>query len=182
MNKKLQIFVSSTYTDLIEERQMVVQTILKFGGIPAGMELFTANSDEQFEIIKKWIDQSDIYLLILGGRYGSICEKTQLSYTEMEYDYAVRKKKPVISIILDDDYLQSKDENTQKSYEISLNSYTNFKEKVTKKMVSFVKSKEELSTMLLSSINEIQNDENINLTGWVRADFVKIQENTKLEK
>lgn len=47
-------------------------------------------------------------------------------------------------------------------------------------MVSFVKSKEELSTILLSSINEIQNDENINLTGWVRADFVKIQEKYKI--
>ena len=40
MNKKLQVFVSSTYTDLIEERQAAVQAILDAGHIPAGMELF----------------------------------------------------------------------------------------------------------------------------------------------
>lgn len=72
MNKKLQVFVSSTYTDFIEERQAAVQAILDFGHIPAGMELFKAGNKSQLETIYKWIDDSDVYMLILGGRYGSI--------------------------------------------------------------------------------------------------------------
>lgn len=69
MNKKLQVFVSSTYTDLIEERQAAVEAILDAGHIPAGMELFKAGNESQLKTIYKWIDQSDVYMLILGGRY-----------------------------------------------------------------------------------------------------------------
>jgi len=39
MKKKFQIFISSTYSDLIEERQAAVSAVLKAGHIPAGMEL-----------------------------------------------------------------------------------------------------------------------------------------------
>ena len=40
--KKLQVFVSSTYTDLQDERQAAVEGILGSNNIPAGMELFKA--------------------------------------------------------------------------------------------------------------------------------------------
>ncbi len=53
MKRKLQVFVSSTFTDLIEERQAAVSAILKAGHIPAGMELFTAADRSQMDIIKK---------------------------------------------------------------------------------------------------------------------------------
>ncbi len=76
MDKKLQVFVSSTYTDLIEERQAAVEAILDAGHIPAGMELFKAGKS-QMETIYKWIDESDVYILILGGRYGTV-EKNQV--------------------------------------------------------------------------------------------------------
>lgn len=56
MNKKLQVFVSSTYTDLIEERQAAVEAILDAGHIPAGMELFKAGNESQLKTIYKWID------------------------------------------------------------------------------------------------------------------------------
>lgn len=106
-NKKLQVFVSSTYTDLIEERQTAVQAILDAGHIPAGMELFKAGKS-QMKTIQKWIDESDVYMLILGGRYGSIEESSGLSYTELEYRYALSKNMPVFAIILEDSYLISK--------------------------------------------------------------------------
>ena len=92
MNKKLQVFVSSTYTDLIEERQAAVEAILDAGHIPAGMELFKAGNKSQLETIYKWIDDSDVYILILGGRYGSIEEISGKSYIQLEYEYAVKKK------------------------------------------------------------------------------------------
>ena len=71
MKKKLQVFISSTWTDMILERQAVVEAILEAGHIPAGMELFSADNKKQFEVIKKWIRDSDVFILILGGRYGS---------------------------------------------------------------------------------------------------------------
>lgn len=72
MEKKYQVFISSTYTDLIEERQKAVEAILNAGHIPAGMELFHAGDETQKDLISEWIEDSDIYVLILGGRYGSL--------------------------------------------------------------------------------------------------------------
>lgn len=65
--KKLQVFVSSTYEDLKEERQAAVEAILSAGHIPAGMELFAAGDQSQMAVIRRWIDESDVFLLILGA-------------------------------------------------------------------------------------------------------------------
>ena len=89
MNKKLQVFISSTYTDLRDERQAAVEAVLLAKHMPAGMELFTAGDESQLQVIKRWIKESDIYLLILGGRYGSVEPISGLSYSEIEYDFAV---------------------------------------------------------------------------------------------
>ena len=95
MERRYQVFVSSTYEDLREERQSVIQVLLELDCIPAGMELFPAATEEQWEFIKGVIDECDYYIVIVGGRYGST-DKAGLSYTEKEYDYAVDRGKPVI--------------------------------------------------------------------------------------
>lgn len=77
--KKMQIFVSSTYEDLKDERQEMVEAILEAGHIPAGMELFSG-AGTVIRTIQKWIDESDIYFLLLGGRYGSIYNKEGISF------------------------------------------------------------------------------------------------------
>lgn len=98
MDKRYQVFVSSTFTDLEEERKHVIQTLMEMDCIPAGMELFPAIDEEQWEFIKKIIDDCDYYLLIIGGRYGSVAEDG-LSYTEKEFDYAVSKGLRVIVLV-----------------------------------------------------------------------------------
>jgi hypothetical protein len=98
MDKRYQVFISSTYSDLIDERQQVIQTLLKMNCIPTGMELFPAADEEQFTFIKKVIDDCDYYLLIIGGRYGSMTADG-ISFTEKEYDYAVERGIPIIALI-----------------------------------------------------------------------------------
>src|SRR5260370_42160822 len=72
MNRKFQVFVSSTYNDMQAERQAAVQAILTAGHIPAGMELFAAGDKSQLDTIRRVIDQADVFMLFLGGRYSSI--------------------------------------------------------------------------------------------------------------
>ena len=88
MDKRFQVFVSSTYADLKEARQKVIQTLMEMDCIPAGMELFPAADEEQWKFIKRVIDDCDYYILIIGGRYGSLTAEG-ISYTEKEYDYAI---------------------------------------------------------------------------------------------
>jgi hypothetical protein len=97
---RYQVFVSSTYTDLIEERRAVMSALLQFDALPAGMELFPAASDEAWTLIQQVIDQSDYYLLMIGGRYGSI-DLDGVGFTEKEYDYAVGQDKPVMAFLHD---------------------------------------------------------------------------------
>ena len=87
--KRYQVFVSSTYKDLVEERSAVTSCLLDNDCIPIGMEQFPAMPISQWDYIKKMIDSSDYYLLILAGKYGSIDPQSGLSYTEKEFQYAV---------------------------------------------------------------------------------------------
>lgn len=171
-DKKFQIFVSSTYTDLKEERQAAVEAILSAGHIPAGMELFSAGDESQMTVIKRWIDESDIYLLILGGRYGSIEPKSGKSYTHLEFEYALEQKKPLFSIVITEKALDDKviemgrsaleDENPKLLKE--------FKALTTTNMVEFWNDKKDIQLAIFKTLSDfIYRKE---LIGWVKADNV----------
>jgi hypothetical protein len=98
MEKRYQIFVSSTFSDLLDERRAVSQALLNLNHFPAGMELFPASNEDQWTLIRGVIDDSDYYVLVIGGRYGSTTEEG-LSYTEKEFDYAVTCGIPVLAFL-----------------------------------------------------------------------------------
>ncbi len=168
MNKKLQVFVSSTNTDLIEERQTAVEAILDAGHIPAGMELFKAGKS-QMETIKKWIDESDVYMLILGGRYGSIEEKSGKSYTQLEYEYALSKNIPVFAVVLSDSFLTQKITShglKNVTEQIAPDKYQAFKSLVMSKIIREVDDCKDIKIVIHSTLNEFLNE--YDLIGWVR--------------
>jgi hypothetical protein len=98
MDKRYQVFVSSTFRDLVEERREVMQALLEMDCIPAGMELFPAANDQAWGLIKRVIEESDYYCLIIGGRYGST-DQRGLSYTEREYEYALKARLPILPFL-----------------------------------------------------------------------------------
>lgn len=167
--KKLQIFVSSTFLDLEDERGAAVEAILKSKHIPAGMELFKAGNSSQLETIKKWIDESDLYMLILGGRYGSIEPTSGKSYTQLEYEYALEKGIPVFAVILSDKALHQK--AALKAYEVFENDnkdkYQEFKEFVQTKIIKYVDDCKDIQIAIKDSISELEED--YDLIGWIRS-------------
>ena len=167
--KKYQVFISSTFTDLIQERQACVQAILKKGHIPAGMELFTAGDKSQWEVIKRWIDESDIYLLILGGRYGTIDKETGISYTEMEYNYAVEINKPIFSLILSDEILNLKSVEIIRDYDLKNSNYISFKEKISSKMCSFPNNIDQIKIEINHSLDALIQEYKEVLKGWIKG-------------
>jgi hypothetical protein len=94
-DKKFQVFVSSTYTDLQDARQELMLALLSMGMIPTGMEMYPSDQNGQWKMIQKVIDECDYYVVLMGGRYGTL-SPIGLSYTHREYVYAATKKKPVI--------------------------------------------------------------------------------------
>ncbi len=172
MEKKLQIFVSSTYTDLIEERQAAVEAILQSGNIPAGMELFKSSSESQLETIKRWIDESDIYLLILGGRYGSLEPKSQLSYTHLEYNYALKKNIPLFSIVISDNTLKEKVKSfgTEIIELQNIDKYNDLKKQVLGHTSQFYNDTKDIKIHILNSIHDFEK--RYKFTGWVSGKYL----------
>mmetsp|Transcript_14328 Transcript_14328/g.18446 ORF Transcript_14328/g.18446 Transcript_14328/m.18446 type:complete len:312 (-) Transcript_14328:133-1068(-) len=163
------VFISSTYTDLLAERQAAVSAILKSGNIPAGMELFSAGDKSQLVTIKRWIDQSDVYMLILGGRYGSIEPESGVSYTELEYDYAVSQGKPFFAVVISEDYLDAKVRLAGKDVLERENPklLEQFRKKVLASVSSFFSDEKDIKLSIHESLGDIQLDDE--LAGWVQA-------------
>lgn len=183
MKKKLQVFVSSTYEDLLEERQSAVQAVLNSGHIPAGMELFTAGDESQKETIKKWIDESDVYLLILGGRYGTVDKNTGKSYTHWEYDYAGTVGKPRFAVVIKDDALEEKVKikGTKMMEKDNPALYKKFRSEVLKKMCKFYSDTKDIQLAIFQKLAEYSNSKE--LIGWVQGkEIATIEELTKLNE
>lgn len=168
VRKRLQVFLSSTFSDLKNERQAAVEAILSAGHIPAGMELFTAGDESQMEVIKQWIDESDIFLLILGGRYGSIESKTGKSYTQLEYEYAIELAKPLFSCVAN----QSALENRVKLYGTTVmetevpQKLKEFRAYVLERMVRFWDDSKDIKIAIGETLSQFARRED--LIGWVR--------------
>lgn len=175
MEKRYQVFVSSTYEDLQEERREVMQALLELDCIPAGMELFPASNDDQWSLIKKVIDDCDYYIVIIGGRYGST-NADGISYTEMEYRYAVETNKPIIA------FLHKKPEEIKSKFsEQAPNGKTkleDFRQLAQQKMVKYWTTASELGGVVSRSMIKLIN--NSPAVGWVKATNL-LNETTLLE-
>ena len=163
MNVKYQIFVSSTYEDLRDERSEIIKACLNMGHIPVGMEMFNAADEEQWQVITRTIDQCDYYVVIVAHRYGSMADG--ISYTEKEYDYATEKGVPVLGFVIGD---QAKWPSKFMDHDQpALDALQRFKSKIKQKMVRFWNEAADLQAHFAMSLSTI-----INLNpqrGWVRA-------------
>ena len=166
MKKRYQVFISSTFADLKEERKQVMQAVLERKCFPAGMELYPAIDKEQFEYVKRVIDESDYYLLIIGTSYGSM-DTDGVSWTEKEYNYAVSIGIPVIAFLQNEIYLipHGKDDAER------LKKLKAFKRKVQKnRLVVCWDNALDLKAKVISSLVDIIDDQP--QVGWVRANAV----------
>jgi hypothetical protein len=162
---RYQVFVSSTFTDLKDEREKVLQAILEQRAFPAGMELFPSADEEQFEFIKREIDSSDYYILIVAGRYGSVAEDG-VSFTEKEYDYAISKGKPVLSFLYRD--IQQLIGEKLESSDTGKDKLKAFRAKVqARRLISFYQNADDLKSKVLSSLVSQFNLKP--MRGWVRS-------------
>lgn len=156
MVKKYQIFISSTYEDLKEERKKVQDTILSMQQFPIGMEMFSAADEDQWEIIKETIDSSDYYVLIIGHRYGSVIEEGEyagISYTQKEFRYALEQKIPILAFLMDDSVPVTPDKIEQDiSKKKKLEQF--IKEIKKERIVQWWTSKDDLASKVMIALNK----------------------------
>lgn len=178
MDKRYQVFISSTFSDLEAERKLVMEAILECNCFPAGMEMFPALDMDQFEYIKAIIDKCDYYILIVAGRYGSLASDG-IGYTEKEYKYALEKNIPVLVFV-------------KKDIENIPANHTDQDSNLKKKLVKF---RDEIMGKRLGKMwddkYELQSKISLSLraaielnprTGWIRADKIEKEKEKEIEK
>ena len=170
MEIKHQVFVSSTYQDLIEERKEVIHALLELDCIPAGMELFPATDEDAWSLITEVIDGCDYYLLIIAGKYGSTNDDG-LGYTEMEFDYAVSQGKPVICFVHENvgNLTAGKVEGSEKGKE----RLEAFREKAKQKHCKFWSSAHDLGGKVSRSLVQLKKKHPSD--GWVPGKYAADQ-------
>jgi len=136
------------------------------------MELFTAGDRSQMATIKEWINESDVYMLILGGRYGSIEPTTGISYTELEYDYSIEQGKPVFAVVIKEEALEAKVKTggtlfmeKENPKELAL-----FRKKALGNISSFFEDCKDIKLCVYESMADFSA--NRDLKGWVSGDEV----------
>ncbi|MFA5597591.1 MAG: DUF4062 domain-containing protein [Pusillimonas sp.] len=167
---KYQVFLSSTYSDLVDERESIIKAILELYHIPIGMEMFSAEDEDQWEIIRRTIEVSDYYVLVLGLRYGSKTSEG-ISFTQKEYEYALEKNIPILAFVMKDTVSLSKDKRDDDLSEIN-----KFRETVltNSKMAQFWETKDQLiKSVSISLMKQIIQKPGI---GWIRGDKVRAEE------
>lgn len=165
MQTRYQVFVSSTYSDLKDEREHVIHELTKVGYIAVGMEQFPATPEEQMEYIRPIIDESDYYVVIIRAKYGSTAEDG-ISFTEKECQYAVETGKPVLAFLFGHPEklrLEETDQDPEKMRKL-----TAFKASLTaKKIVRFWDEKVDLATAVKDTINDmVRRKPGV---GWIRG-------------
>lgn len=167
MDKRYQVFVSSPYDGLREERSKVMHKLLEMNCIPSGMELFPAADDDAWSLIKSVIDECDYYILILAGRYGSTDEEG-VGFTEKEYRYAVERGKPVAAFLHSSPgHLAVDDSEKSDKGRKKLDA---FRELAKKKHCKFWSNSDELASVVTVSMVHLMN-RNPGV-GWIRADLL----------
>jgi hypothetical protein len=139
------------------------------------MELFPASSDDQWTLIQRVIDDCDYYLVIVGGRYGSM-DAQGISYTEKEYDYAVRQGKPVMGFVHaqpDDIPVRNTDRDPLAAAKLEA-----FRSKVRQRTCKDWRNADDLGGAVSRSYAYAVN--NHPAEGWVKARYAKTTED--LEK
>ena len=168
---RFQIFLSSTFRDLREERQAVLEAILELRHFPAGMEAFPAADATPWELIKTVISESDYYVLIVGGKYGSTGPEG-ISYTEMEYNLALELGKPILAFTHSEpDQIPAGKTELDNEARARLES---FRKRISERICKSWTNKENLKAAVLISLVHIIRTKPA--SGWVRNEGLENHE------
>lgn len=104
IKQSVPVFVSSTYEDLIPYRNEVHRVLIRLEQIIKGMEYFGSNSKKPLEVCLETVRNCKVFVGIIGMRYGSIEETTQKSFTQLEYEEAIKNKIPILIYLIDENH------------------------------------------------------------------------------
>lgn len=80
-----------------------MDAVARAGYVPVDMSLFPAGSETPEEYCRRRVGSCEVYVGVIGFRYGSLVPDTDISYTELEFDAATEGDVPRLLFLLDED-------------------------------------------------------------------------------
>jgi tetratricopeptide (TPR) repeat protein len=102
MSASFTVFVCSTFDDLVEEREGVLDAIRRVQQRHNAMEFFGARAGRPIEVCLEEVRNSDLLVVIVGFKYGSLPPGLGISYSQAEYEEGARSEKPCLVYVRDD--------------------------------------------------------------------------------
>jgi hypothetical protein len=97
------IYVSSTFEDLEECRELVCLQLRQMGHEDIAMEYYVAENQRPLDKCLKDVASCDLYIGIFAWRYGRTPSDQEKSFTELEYRKAVETGKDRLIFLLHED-------------------------------------------------------------------------------
>ena len=97
----MKVFLCSTYTDLVDERQAVLAAIRDLKLQHKSMEFFGAKPDRPIDACLAEVAKSNVLVVIVGHKYGSLVPGRSISFSEAEYQEGHRLNKPCLVYMRD---------------------------------------------------------------------------------
>jgi hypothetical protein len=97
------VFISSTFRDLKDHRRAVWQVLKDFEVFIRGMEEFGARPAAPIETCLAEVEQCDIYVGLVAFRIGTVDQATGKSFTQLEYEHALSRRKDVLIYLADEE-------------------------------------------------------------------------------
>jgi tetratricopeptide (TPR) repeat protein len=95
----LRVMVSSTARDLASHRKEAMDACLRVDCFPMMMEHLFPGRAPGLARSLEMVDDCDIYVLIVGVRYGKVPNGSDISITEAEYEHALTRDIPLLVFI-----------------------------------------------------------------------------------
>lgn len=97
----LKVFISSTSTDLRQHREKARDIVLALGFMPIMMENFPAMDANAVKVCRDKVYEADLFVGIYAHRYGYIPQNSEISITEMEFNWATERGIPRLCFLVD---------------------------------------------------------------------------------
>jgi hypothetical protein len=148
----LKVFLSSTFQDLVEHRSLA-EASLATCGIPFNaMEHFGSTPQPPIDTCLAAVDASDVFVGVLGVRYGGSPPGLMRSYTEREYLRALGRGIPVFVFLIDETLAAVAPHHYLSETQDQQLRLQRFKDNVKRKhTVSFFRTPDDLARLILAS-------------------------------
>jgi len=158
----LKVFISSTYKDLIEYRKAVIEQLNRMKVQGLKMEYFGATDAEPMTHSLEQLETCNVYLGIIGHRYGSLSPDQERSITKSEYEKALQlyeqgkmrlriyladQNVPVPSNLIENDILRAKQQK--------------FRQMLGKHTIKYFQSPHELASWVAADLYDLLLNEGV---------------------